>query len=118
MGVGRDFPGRRWLSIALRTLHLAGVVLAAVAIFGRAAPPAPGIALMVASGVALYAVDLWQHPGLWREVAGAFVLAKLALVVLMLYVPDRAELLFWLLLVSSSVVSHAPHGFRHRRIIG
>lgn len=114
----REFPGRRWLSIAMRTLHLVGVVLTAVAIFGNGPHPAAGAVLMLASGAALYAIDLWHHRELWRELAGVFVAAKLALLVAMLLVPDMAAFLFWLLVVTSSVVSHAPRTFRHMRLLG
>jgi hypothetical protein len=97
---------------------VAGVVLAAVGIFGGGTHAAAGTALMLLSGFALFAVDLWHRPGLWREVAGAFVLAKLALIGVMMLVPAVAGILFWLLIVASSIVSHAPHAFRHRRILG
>jgi len=113
----RSLPGRRWLSIVLRALHLAGVVLCAVGILGAGAPSATAVALLLATGFVLYALDLWQHPRLWREVAGLFVLCKLALVAAMALVPGVAVPLFWLLLLSSAVISHAPHSFRHRRII-
>lgn len=114
----RDFPFRRWLSIALRSLHLAGVVLTGVAIFGNGTLSVAGVVLMLLTGFALYAIELWHHPGLWREVAGVFIAVKLIVLVAMLLVPDIAGPLFWLLLISSSVVSHAPWAFRHRRIFG
>lgn len=113
----RDFPGRRWISIVLRTLHLTGVVLAAAGVVGHAAPSVAGVLLMLVTGVALHALDLWHHPGLWREVAGIFVIFKLVVVLAMLMAPGAALPLFWLLVVSSSVVSHAPYAFRHNRLI-
>lgn len=114
----RTFSGRRWLSIALRSLHLIGVVLAGAGIVGGGAHSTPGVALMLLSGSALYALDLRQHPALWREVAGAFILVKLLVVLAMLLAPEFAGVLFWLLVVTSSVVSHAPRVVRHRRIFG
>jgi len=113
----RDFPGRRWLSVVLRSLHLAGVVLAGVGIFGNGAHLVTGVVLMLFTGLALYAIDLWHHPSLWREVAGVFFLVKLIVLSAMLLVPDVAGLLFWLVLIASSMVSHAPRVFRHRRIL-
>ena len=118
MGSNRDSSRRRWLSIALRSLHLAGVVDAAVGVLGHGSPHATGIVLMLLTGFVLYGIDLWHHPDLWREVAGVFILVKLVLLVAMMLATHLAALLFWLLLISSSVVSHAPHAFRHRRIIG
>jgi len=113
----RDFPGRRWLSIALRTLHLTGVVVAGAGLFGNNSHSAGAVALMLVTGLALYALDCWHHRDLWREVAGVFVALKLAVLIAMLLVPSAAMTLFWILLVSSSVVSHAPHAFRHARIV-
>jgi len=118
MAGNRDLAWRRWLSIALRTLHIVGVVLAAIAFLGSGDHAAAGVVLMLLSGFALFAIDLWQRPGLWREVAGAFIFVKLLALAAMLAAPGIAALLFWLLLVTSSVVSHAPHDFRHRRILG
>ena len=113
-----DSPARRWTSIVLRSLHLAGVVDAALGVLGHGTPHAAGIALMLVTGFALYAIDLWQNRGLWREVAGVFIVVKLLGLAAMLALPAIAALLFWLLLVASAVVSHAPYSFRHRRIIG
>ena len=113
----RDFPGRRWFSIALRTLHLTGVVLAGAGLFGNDSHSAAGVALMLGTGLVLYGLDLWHHPDLWREVAGVFVAFKLAVLIAMLLAPSAAMTLFWILLVSSSVVSHAPYAFRHTRIV-
>ena len=114
----RNVPGRRWLSIALRSGHLAGVVVVAVGLLGAGQVPAAGSVLMFATGAALFALDWWRRPGLWREVAGAFVIAKLLLVLAMIVVPAIAAALFWIVLVASSVVSHAPRALRHRRIGG
>jgi hypothetical protein len=118
MAGNKELRWRRWLSIALRTLHIVGVVLAGIAFLGNGDHAVAGILLMLLSGFALFAFDLWQRPGLWREVAGAFIFVKLLAMLAMLLAPGIAALLFWLLLVTSSVVSHAPHGFRHRRILG
>jgi hypothetical protein len=114
----RDFPGRRWVSIALRALHLSGVVLYAVGILGAGGPSRAAVALLLLTGIALGGLDWWHHPPLWREVAGAFVALKLLLIVAMILVPPLAGPLFWLVLLASAVVSHAPRGVRHRRILG
>ena len=113
----RDFPGRRWVSIALRTLHLAGVVLMGSALLGAGGFFASGAILILLTGLALYGIDLWHRPELWRELAGAFIVLKLGVVLAMMLVPSIAQPLFWLVLVASSAVSHAPRVFRHRRLI-
>jgi hypothetical protein len=117
MAERRDFPYRRELNIALRSLHLAGVVLLGVAIVGNGVRSVPGIVLLLLTGFALFAIDLWHRPGLWRETAGVFIAVKLTLLLAMLLIPGIAAPMFWLLLISSSVVSHAPWEFRHRRIL-
>lgn len=114
----RDFVGRRWLSIALRSLHLVGVVLAAATIIGNGPyEPIAGV-LMLASGLGLFGMELWRKPGHLGELAGAFVVLKLLLVLAMVLMPNFAVALFWLLLISSSVISHAPYSFRHIRPFG
>jgi len=77
MAGNRELSWRRWLSIALRTLHLVGVVLAGIAFLGNGDHAVAGVVLMLFPGFALFAIDVWQRPGLWREVAGAFIFVKL-----------------------------------------
>lgn len=112
----RDFPGRRWLIVGVRSLHLVGVVLVGAALLGGTQPaPAAGW-LMLLTGLLLYGVELWSNPKHLGELAGLFIPAKLALVALMLWRTELAGLLFWTLLIASSVVSHAPGAFRHWRL--
>lgn len=113
----RDFPGRRWLSIGLRSLHLVGVVLLGAAMLGSGDREAAGTLVMV-SGLLSYALDLWSQPGHFGELAGVFIVVKLLLVGAMLAFPAFALPLFWGLVVASSLVSHAPGHFRHIRVFG
>lgn len=114
----RDFRGRRWLTIALRSAHLAGVVLVGAALLGAGIGHQAGGLLMLATGLALYAVDLWSNPAHWGELAGVFIIVKLVLVAAMVLFPPAAAGLFWLLLIASAVVSHAPGDVRHVRVWG
>jgi hypothetical protein len=115
-GHRRDFPGRRWLLVALRSLHLVGVVLVGAALLhGDGEHRIVAIALMFVTGLSLYGIELWTQPRHALELAGLFIPLKLVVVATMAVMPERAAALFWLLLVSSSVVSHAPAAFRHRR---
>lgn len=111
----RDFPGKRWLNLALRTAHLAGIVLLGAALLDGG-DTQPGAVLTFASGLGMFAVDVWAHPGHVRETAGAGVLAKLLLVLAMAVWPALALALFWLVLVLSALISHAPGEFRHRQV--
>ena len=111
----RDFPGRRWLNLSLRTGHLAGVVLLGAALLGTGGITT-GAWLTLLSGVGMFAGDAWANPAHAREVAGFGVLVKLALVAVMAIYPSVALPVFWSILVLSTLLSHAPGSLRHRRL--
>jgi len=111
----RDFPGKRWLNLALRTIHLLGLVLLGAALLG-AGSVSTGATVTFASGLAMFAIDTWANPAHLREVAGFGVLLKLALVGLMALQPAWALPIFWLVLALSTLLSHAPGSFRHRQL--
>ena len=111
----RDFPGKRWLNLALRTVHLFGLVLLGAALLG-AGSISTGAAVTFASGVAMFAIDTWANPAHLRETAGFGILLKLALVGLMALQPDWALSIFWFVLALSTLLSHAPGNFRHRQL--
>jgi hypothetical protein len=118
-GTRRDFPGRRWLLVTLRSLHLVGVVLVGAALLsGNEEHRAAAAALMLVTGLGLYGVEVWAKPRHAVELAGLFIPLKLIGVAAMIFLPHLAASLFWLLLVASSIVSHAPAGFRHLRFSG
>lgn len=118
MGGDKGRSELRWTSIALRSAHLAGVVMTGVGVIAAGSLPHYAVALMLATGAGLFAIDLRQHRDLWREVAGVFTFFKLIVVLAMLLLPGIARPLFWLALVASAVISHAPHAIRHRRVFG
>jgi len=111
----RDFPGRRWLNLSLRTAHLSGIVLLGAGLLGAGNVTA-GAWLTLISGLAMFAGDAWANPAHLREVAGFGVLAKLGLVALMVAHPASALPVFWAILVISTLLSHAPGAIRHRRL--
>jgi hypothetical protein len=111
----RDFPGRRWLNLSLRTIHLAGIVLLGAALVG-AGEVRTAAWLTLISGLAMFAGDIWANPAHLREVAGFGVLAKLLLVAVMVAHPSLALAIFWAVLVLSTLLSHAPGALRHRRL--
>jgi hypothetical protein len=114
----QDFSAPRWASVILRSLHLAGVVLVGTELFAGDTPALAGVALTVLTGLALYGVELWRHPDLWKEVAGLFMPVKLVMLLAVLLVPNGSGTVFWIVLVSSSVISHAPLTFRRKKLIG
>ncbi|MGL6113117.1 MAG: hypothetical protein ACRC2B_23755 [Rubrivivax sp.] len=108
-----DASLERWLSVASRTAHLAGVVwVGAAVVAGQPADPR-ATGLMVASGVALLLTDLRAGRIAVRELAGAVVLLKLVLVAWMALDARQVVWIFWSLLVASSISSHAPKSWRH-----
>ncbi len=111
----RDFPGRRWLNLSLRTIHLAGIVLLGAALLG-AGGITTGAWLTLLSGIGMFAGDAWANPAHLREVAGFGVLVKLALVAVMAVFPPIALPVFWAILLFSTLLSHAPGRLRHRRL--
>ena len=64
----------------------------------------------------MFAGAAWTNPGHVREVAGCGVLLKLVLVALMAFVPALALPIFWIILVLSTLLSHAPGALRHRQL--
>lgn len=109
----KDSELERWTAIVLRSVHLAGVVwLGGHVVMGQGVGRAPAL-LVLASGLVMLAMDLRAGRIALRELAGGFVLVKLALVAWMALDSRQVAWLFWLLLVGSSIASHAPKGFRH-----
>jgi hypothetical protein len=116
----RDFPGRRWLIVGLRALHLVGMVgVGAALIYDQPlAAKLPSVLALAISGVAMMAIDLWTSPGHLTEMAGGAMLVKLLLLACLILVPPQQLMLFWIILVLSAVIAHAPARMRHRRIFG
>ncbi|PKO87301.1 MAG: hypothetical protein CVU16_15960 [Betaproteobacteria bacterium HGW-Betaproteobacteria-10] len=111
----RDFPGKRWFNLALRTVHLAGLILLGAALLGVGNINSGGAVVFV-SGLAMFIIDTWANPAHLREIAGFGVLLKLALVGLMTLAPTWALSIFWFVLALSTLLSHAPANFRHRKL--
>lgn len=111
----RDFPGKRWLNLGLRTVHIAGIVLLGTALVSGTDAGLGAIVTFV-SGLGMFASDTWANPSQLREVAGFGVLVKLGLVALMALQPMLAIPVFWLILVISTLLSHAPGNLRHRQL--
>ena len=96
---------------SLRTLRedsRAGLVLGV-----QSVPDGLATGLLAGSGIALLLTDLRAGRIALGELAGAVVLAKLALLVWMALDARQAAWIFWSLLVASSVSSHASKGWRH-----
>lgn len=112
----RDFPGKRWLNVSLRAVHVVGLILLGAGLLSQASEMGLAITLTVSSGLAMFLIDTWANPGQLREVAGFGVLVKLALIGLMAAQPAIALTIFWLLVLLSTLLSHAPASFRHKQL--
>lgn len=111
----RDFPGKRWLNVLLRTVHIVGIVLFGAALLGTGNLPL-GATVILASGFSMLAIDTWSKPEHLSEIAGFGVLLKLALIGLVSVLPQLALPAFWILIVFSTLLAHSPRHIRHRRL--
>lgn len=119
LAVHRPLPGKRWINIALRTLHLIGVAgIGSAYLFGVAAEAwLHYLWLAIASGVAMVAVEVWWSGAWLVEVRGVVILAKLLLLGSIGLLPALAAPLFVLVIVISAVGAHAPARLRHYSLL-
>lgn len=111
-------PWLRWLSILLRSLHLAAVVAVGIACHGGTVALSMAGPAVLVSGLVLLAVEVAAGQVVLKEAAGAAALLKLLPVAAMLLWPSWQQPLFWLLVLWSSFFSHAPKDVRHHRLAG
>ena len=111
----RSFAGKRWVSIGLRTLHLLGVAgLGGSILCGPSATAwTPSLALIVVSGLAMFALEIWASGVYLIQVRGQAMVAKLLLLAVVLLVPVTDVAVVVITILLSGVVSHAPASVRH-----
>ena len=95
---------------------MVGVILLGAALLGNGANLSLAIGLTASSGLAMFLIDTWANPEQLRELAGFGIVVKLALIALMALQPALALPLFWLLVLLSMLLSHAPAHFRHKQL--
>ena len=110
----RIFPGQRWVKIALRSLHLVGMAGIGSILFVPEFPFLAGSAkLLVFTGVAIAAIELWSN-GVWLiQVRGLAIVLKIILLLLIPSAGGAAQLLLIIVIVISGVISHAPGDVRY-----
>jgi len=115
----RFFRGQRWLNIALRSLHILGVVGMGAGFLTRQ-PPDDNfrlyLVMTLATGLGMTLVDAWSNRQWLAQLSGQTVLLKLLLLGLIPLWPDAREVLFVTVILISAVVSHAPARIRHKHI--
>ncbi|MCW8885474.1 MAG: hypothetical protein OQK12_09505 [Motiliproteus sp.] len=112
----RDFSGKRWVKIGLRTLHLMGLAGIGGAYFYAvdAVQWLPFLWLTMISGLLMLVVEVWSH-GIWLlQVRGLTILFKVALLSVSALLPQAFDpALIMLVIAISSVISHAPGRLRY-----
>lgn len=106
----------RWVNVVLRGLHLVSVILLGGGMLGAQLPLDRVVIAVAATGGLMFALDVVRKPAMLREVSGCAILAKLALIGGMAWVPPWREPLFWVVVAGSAVFAHAPAAFRHARL--
>jgi len=112
----RQIPGRRALSVAFRTAHLAtfGVLLGGHVLGVEPARLTPFLVGTAVSGVLLVMLDLASTCEWVFEGRGLAVAAKLGILALVPWLWEQRVLLLLLVVVVASVGAHMPGRFRHR----
>jgi hypothetical protein len=112
----RDFPGKRWVKIGLRSLHLVGLAGVGGAYLYAAAVEAwfPYLLLTLATGLAMMLLEIWGH-GLWLlQMRGLAIVFKLLLLALSMVAPAALDppLVITVILISG-IIAHAPGRLRY-----
>lgn len=121
----RVIPYKRWLSISLRTLHLIGIAGLAGAYLYDQPVERWGVYLLltVCSGTLMAALEIYAN-GIWLlQMRGTAIGIKLLLLSsLIWWYQQPVAWIYFVAIIISGVVSHAPGKLRyysiwHRRII-
>lgn len=114
----RRFPGQRLVRVLMRTVHLGAVaVVLGGAIYG--ADLTQGLEILLISGMALAAEEVWRHGlGWFRFVQAWVVLTKLALFGIVLTIDAMQVPALWAALVLGALISHASGAVRQRALWG
>ncbi len=111
----RSFPGKRWLNVIFRSLHLCGIgVYTGGVFFGIATDlTMPSYIVTAISGLAIMGMDLFNN-GKWIfQNRGFFIIVKLVLLGLLPHIGEYHKWGLLVMIVFSSVISHATADFRY-----
>ena len=111
--VDKPAAWRRWLAIGLRCAQRAGVVLLGASLLGAPLELRLGAGATLVTGIGLLMAECSDGRIRLAELAGIVALLKLAVVGWMMLDHGVAPLLFWLVVLVSGLVSHAPREWRH-----
>ncbi|PWG64292.1 hypothetical protein [Sediminicurvatus halobius] len=111
----RSFAGKRWVNIALRSLHLVGTAGAGAGMLFGVSPAQwqAYLWLTVITGVLMVALQLWSN-GVWLlQLRGLAIGVKLLLLVAALRWPQSGPAMLIAVVLLSGVISHAPGDIRY-----
>ncbi len=121
----RDMPGKRWLSICLRCLHLVGIAgLAGAYLYNS--PEAewyPYLLLTLISGCLMLLKEVYCDAIWLLQLRGQAIFCKLLLLLAGIWLlPEPDSMLYIIVIVLSGIVAHAPgkvryYSFWHRSVL-
>ena len=115
----RSFPGKRWIRIGLRTLHLIGTAGVGGGFLYSSPREAwmPYLILTIATGFAIFFIEIWAN-GIWIiQLRGVAILVKLVLLSCLHFAPDWGGPALIGSIVISGLIAHAPGEVRYYSIL-
>ena len=115
----RKFKFKRWVKISLRTMHLIGI--AGIGAFFFFDIPRtnflPYLYLTVFSGISFVILEIWGNAIWLIQLRGVLLLLKIILLSLIPFVHGHEATILLLVIIISSVISHAPGDVRYFSVI-
>ena len=111
----RTFPGKRWLRISFRTLHLIGTAGVGGGYFYQSPREAwlPYLALTIVSGFAIVFLELWTNAIWFIQARGVAILVKIVLLAGLHLGEGYGAPALVISIVISGLIAHAPGNVRY-----
>lgn len=112
----RQFPGKRWANILLRTAHLIGIAGCGASFLISQDSGALGTGyfqLALSSGMLLTLLSIWSNGIFLIQIRGQAILVKLILLGLIPFLPQIKAELFLSMIILSGLIAHAPGNLRY-----
>jgi len=115
----RIFKNNRWVKITLRTIHLIGITgVGAGAFFNLPDQQWRGFLILTSvSGILFVLLEVWIN-GIWLiQIRGVVLYVKFILLLCIPFLPTYESIIFIIVIVLASIISHAPGDVRYFSII-
>jgi hypothetical protein len=111
----RRLPHGRWWNVGARTVHLAatGALLGGHLFGAEADALMPWLYVAIASGAAMFAIELYSSLDWLAELGGLAVLLKLALLCVVPFAWDARVPILFAVVAVAGIGSHMPGRYRH-----